>query len=89
MFSVREAAAILKVSGGTLYKLVEKKRIRHVRPSGLGRGRIRFRQSDLDEWIESCVVCPKVAETKALTDYEQMIAMRPDLRHLPPPEVRA
>ena len=51
-FSVAEAAPLIGVSESTLYTLVSQKKITHLRIGG----KILFRQQDIDEFLESCVV---------------------------------
>jgi excisionase family DNA binding protein len=48
LLNVREAAALLGISAGTLYHWLSERRVPVVR---LGPRCVRFRKSDLDEWI--------------------------------------
>lgn len=45
-----EASKKLEVSLATIYRLVSQRRIQYYKPTG---GRLYFRESDLDEFIES------------------------------------
>jgi excisionase family DNA binding protein len=48
IFTVAEAAALLKRSVSALYQLMSRGRISYTRPSG---GKAYFRQSDLDRFL--------------------------------------
>jgi len=48
LMSYEEAAAYLGLLKGTLYALVHKRQVPHVR---LGPRFVRFRRSDLDRWL--------------------------------------
>ena len=48
-YSVQEAAALLKVSAGTIYGLCSRRRLRHER-IGLGRGIIRIPEDAIGEY---------------------------------------
>ncbi|MBB6692341.1 helix-turn-helix domain-containing protein [Cohnella xylanilytica] len=60
LFTSKEAAAYLRVSHGTLWLLMKNKELPHFH---IGR-RLRFRQSDLDQFIQSKMQknFPKVVE---------------------------
>jgi excisionase family DNA binding protein len=51
--TLKEAAAFLKRSPGTLYNLVHKKAIRHYKPGGKS---LLFKRSELQEWVEGGAV---------------------------------
>ena len=48
MLTYQQAAALMNIPVGTLYGMVFKKQIPHVR---LGKRFVRFRQEDLNDWI--------------------------------------
>jgi excisionase family DNA binding protein len=52
LLNVREAAEYLAVSTALLYRLVANRQIQHVRV-GVGRGTIRFRTNDLEQFKHS------------------------------------
>lgn len=52
LLNVREAAEYLAVSPALLYRLVADRQIQHVRV-GVGRGTIRFRITDLEQYKHS------------------------------------
>lgn len=55
--TVHEVAKGLGVAEGTVYALCQANLLRHFRV-GRGRGTIRIRQEDLDEYIEQAAVQP-------------------------------
>ncbi len=52
LLNIREAAEYLAVSPALLYRLVADRQIQHVRV-GIGRGTIRFRSEDLEQFKRS------------------------------------
>ena len=46
--NLKEAAAYLKLSESSVYKMTSENRIIHLKPEG----KLYFRQSDLDAWLE-------------------------------------
>lgn len=60
--SVKETAAYLSVSTGTVYQLIYAGQIPHYR-MGVGKSTIRFEKSDLDAYLAACKV-PKSANAK-------------------------
>jgi excisionase family DNA binding protein len=68
MFTVKETAAKIGVSGQLVYALCTSRRLRHVRV-GLGRGTIRIPEDAVDEFLRGRTVA--VGETPA-----------PSLRHI-------
>jgi excisionase family DNA binding protein len=57
IFSVRQVAEELGVAEATVYGLCQQNVMRHFRV-GMGRGTIRIREEDLNEYIEQAVVQP-------------------------------
>lgn len=55
LFGYRKAAAVLDVRIGTLYAMVSRRQIPHVR---LGPRLVRFRASDLATWVRERSVVP-------------------------------
>ena len=55
VLTVKEAAELLKVSPGCVYQLIAERRIPHLR-IGVGRGCIRIRRQDLEQFLENCGV---------------------------------
>jgi excisionase family DNA binding protein len=55
LLSVKEAAELLGVSGGLIYALCARKRIRHER-YGLGRGTIKIPEDAIEEYRRSVTV---------------------------------
>lgn len=55
LLSVREAAAVLGISPGLVYRLCSSRRLRHER-FGLGRGTIKIPEDALDELRASATV---------------------------------
>jgi len=55
VLTVKETAELLKVSPGCVYQLIAERRLPHHR-IGVGRGCIRIRQQDLEQFVENCRV---------------------------------
>jgi excisionase family DNA binding protein len=55
LLRVHETAERLEMSQSEIYRLCAERRLPHVR-IGCGRGAIRIRESDLEEFIRSCRV---------------------------------
>jgi excisionase family DNA binding protein len=62
-YSVKEAAGYLDISESSLYELVRRREIRHLRkPITPGsRGSIAFLQAHLDEWLDRVTVPVKLS----------------------------
>jgi excisionase family DNA binding protein len=63
LLDVREAAAALRVSEGTMRGLLARRRIRHER-HGLGRGVIRIPEDAIEEYREAATVAAGREGTK-------------------------
>jgi len=55
MLTYQQVSQWLGIKLGTLYSLVARERIPHVR---LGNRLVRFRQEELRQWVESSLVIP-------------------------------
>ncbi len=62
ILTYKEASEYLNIKLATLYGLVHEKRIPHFR---LGARMVRFRQSELDRWMEEKYVEAKAMESHA------------------------
>jgi excisionase family DNA binding protein len=58
MFTVKEVAKRLKISEAEVYKLCSAKQMSHLR-IGTGRGTIRVREEDLEDFIRRSLVQPR------------------------------
>jgi excisionase family DNA binding protein len=56
--TVREVSHRLGVSAATIYSLCAVRRLGHIR-LGVGRGTIRIREQDLDEYLAKAIVAPE------------------------------
>ena len=63
MLTVKQAAERLKCSSALVYQLCAERRLAHVR-LGLGRGTIRIREDDLDQFVNNKTVQPNEAAPK-------------------------
>lgn len=61
MLDIEEVAEKLKISDGTIRRLVREGKLRAYRIGGK-RGRLRFREEDLELYIESALVKPDEEE---------------------------
>lgn len=61
MLDIEEVAEKLKISDGTIRRLVREGKLRAYRIGGK-RGRLRFREEDLEQYIESALVKPDEEE---------------------------
>jgi excisionase family DNA binding protein len=59
-FTVRQVAERLGVSRAIVYQLCAQKKLAHVRV-GVGRGTIRIREQDLDDYLRGATVRPEDA----------------------------
>ncbi len=75
LYTVKEAALRLSCSADLVYQLCGAGRLRHVR-LGMGRGRIRIREEDIEEFLRGASVGP----VKMVT--ESPIAPPVKLKHL-------
>jgi len=50
LLTVKELSSYLHVHPKTIYRLIEKRQIRHIKKRGLG---IRFKMEDIEEWLAS------------------------------------
>ena len=57
MLTVKQAAERLGVSPTTVYGLCQRRWLPHVR-IGLGRGAVRIREEDLEEYVRGATVTP-------------------------------
>ncbi|MHC4402137.1 MAG: helix-turn-helix domain-containing protein [Planctomycetota bacterium] len=73
LLTVGEVAKRLNVSVGCVYALVAKNEISHVR-IGVGRGTIRLRQEDLDDYLEARQIDKR--------ERAAQVPPHPTLRHL-------
>jgi excisionase family DNA binding protein len=55
LFTIKEAAEVLRVSPGTVYQLVTRKQLRHER-IGLGRGKILIPEDAIEEYRQQHTV---------------------------------
>ena len=62
LLTVRETAEALSVSPSLVYRLVSEGALRCFR---IGRGALRFRQEDVEEYLSQCVVEVSVGTRKA------------------------
>lgn len=60
LISVKQAAKVLGITPMAVYGLVRAKKIGHYR-IGTGRGSIRFRSADVEDFLESCFHAPSMA----------------------------
>jgi excisionase family DNA binding protein len=58
LLSVQQAAERLNVCPSTVYDLCARRKLRHVRIGGSGRGTIRIDEADLEAFIERAAVPP-------------------------------
>lgn len=68
LYTVREAAGVLTISGSGMYDLVARSLIRHVRVSA-GGGGIRIPESAVQEYLASRTVGPATVATSATRQF--------------------
>jgi excisionase family DNA binding protein len=61
LLTVKQLAAILRISRQEVYRLVALRRIPYIRFSIRG---IRFRVEDFEEWLRSKTITPAIGRTK-------------------------
>jgi len=61
LLTVKQVAAILRISKQEVYRLVARRRIPYVRFSIRG---IRFRVEDFEDWLRSKTIAPAVGRIK-------------------------
>jgi len=70
LLSVREVAEALSISPSLVYQLKDERKLRYLR---IGKGTIRFRLEDVEEYLSNCTVEVRLEVRKAAV---------PHLKHL-------
>lgn len=77
LYTIRELAALLRISVASVYELVKRGKIAVLRVGAAG-GAMRFRKCDVDLYLASCLVCNEPVPLAA----PKSPHAKPRLRHI-------